>query len=279
MADRYEMKRLKEYEPTSRGEKMAYNNLLLRISREYNWIKTAVKKPQNVEIITEYLNDVSKAVEDVWFDFLDNPAGDIDLSDLKNVVDKWWNEHPITNKFDTMVSRENLPYMGGYADIHAIYDALVKMASNKQKYEYESSGKKENDFRTWEDSIDKILNEDGVPSLNAFLENWVNEVTESTYDLYSDSDNIKKWVQEADKFSNEEPIKFNAIVNDKDIEIKATIEKLISKGELIRSMYNQNISSPTGEFIGSNMKEAVAYFKDPNNTAIVNAYYNKLKNI
>ena len=84
---------------------------------------------------------------------------------------------------------------------------------------------------------------------------------------------------ELDKFSNEEPIKFNAIVNDKDIEIKATIEKLISKGELIRSMYNQNISSPTGEFIGSNMKEAVAYFKDPNNTAIVNAYYNKLKNI
>lgn len=84
---------------------------------------------------------------------------------------------------------------------------------------------------------------------------------------------------ELDKFSNEEPIKFNAIVNDKDIEIKSTIEKLISKGELIRSMYNQNISSPTGEFIGSNMKEAVAYFKDPNNTAIVNAYYNKLKNI
>lgn len=212
MADRYEMKRLKEYEPTSRGEKMAYNNLLLRISREYNWIKTAVKKPQNVEIITEYLNDVSKAAEDVWFDFLDNPAGDIDLSDLKNVVDKWWNEHPITNKFDTMVSRDNLPGMGGYADVHAIYDALMKMASNKQKYEYESSGKKENDFKTWEDSIDKILNEDGVPSLNAFLENWVNEVTESTYDLYSDSDNIKKWVDEADKFSNEEKSNWKTIV-------------------------------------------------------------------
>ena len=91
-------------------------------------------------------------------------------------------------------------------------------------------------------------------------------------------DRIEKEM-ELDKFSSDEPIKFNAICTDKDIELKATIEKLISKGELIRSLYNQNISSPTGEFIGSNIKEAVAYFKDPNNTSIVNAYYNKLKNI
>ena len=91
-------------------------------------------------------------------------------------------------------------------------------------------------------------------------------------------DRIEKEI-ELDKFSSDEPIKFNAICTDKDIELKATIEKLISKGELIRSLYNQNISSPTGEFIGSNIKEAVAYFKDPNNTSIVNAYYNKLKNI
>ena len=91
-------------------------------------------------------------------------------------------------------------------------------------------------------------------------------------------DRIEKEM-ELDKFSTDEPIKFNAICTDKDIELKATIEKLISKGELIRSLYNQNISSPTGEFIGSNIKEAVAYFKDPNNTSIVNAYYNKLKNI
>ena len=91
-------------------------------------------------------------------------------------------------------------------------------------------------------------------------------------------DRIEKEM-ELDKFSSDEPIKFNAICTDKDIELKATIEKLISKGELIRSLYNQNMSSPTGEFIGSNIKEAVAYFKDPNNTSIVNAYYNKLKNI
>ena len=145
MADRYEMKRLEGYEPASRGEKIAYNNLFLRVSREYNWIKVAVKKPQNIEIITDYLNDVSKAIEDVWFNFLDSPSENIDpyfqtesidLTILKDVVNKWWNEHPIVEKFNTSVSKEYLPYQGGYADIYAIYDSLEKMASNRQKHDY-----------------------------------------------------------------------------------------------------------------------------------------------
>ena len=59
----------------------------------------------------------------------------------------------------------------------------------------------------------------------------------------------------------------------------ATIEQLIARGELMRSQYNQNIVSPEGEFIGANITEAVAYFKNPENTSVVNAYYNKLKNI
>ena len=81
-----------------------------------------------------------------------------------------------------------------------------------------------------------------------------------------------------DKFSTDEPIKFNRIFNNKDIKLIANIEKLIARGELVRSQYNQNISSADGEFIGANMGEAVAWFKDPNNTSVVNAYYNKLNN-
>lgn len=269
MADMYEMKRLKEYEPTSRGEKIAYNNLFLRISREYNWIKTAVKKPRNIEIITEYLNEVSEAVENAWFNFLSNPSENIDLTDLKGVVDRWWNEHPITNKFDTAVSRDNLPGMGGYADIYAIYDALVKMASNKQKYEYESSGKKEDDFRAWEDSIDKILNEDGVPSLDAFLENWVNEVTESTYDLYSDSTNIKEWVELADKFSNEEKSNWETIVKFRyewknDPEKKKVYEEAREAHERAKESY-ENVAEKlrTSERVLKAGKEGLKkYFKD-----------------
>lgn len=84
---------------------------------------------------------------------------------------------------------------------------------------------------------------------------------------------------EIDKFSTNEPIKFNKIFNNKDIRLIANIEKLVARGELIRSQYNQNISTPDGEFIGANIGEAVSYFKNPDNTSIVNAFINKLKNI
>lgn len=84
---------------------------------------------------------------------------------------------------------------------------------------------------------------------------------------------------ELDKFSETEPVKFNRIYNNKDVKLIAKIELLIARGELIRSPYNQNITSTDGEFIGSNIIEAVAYFKNPNNNSIVTAYYNKLKNI
>ena len=82
-----------------------------------------------------------------------------------------------------------------------------------------------------------------------------------------------------DRFSTEEPVKFNKIFNNKDIKLIATIEMLISRGELNRSQYNQNISTVDGVFIGANMGEAVAWFKNPENTSVVNAYYSKLNNI
>ena len=44
-------------------------------------------------------------------------------------------------------------------------------------------------------------------------------------------------------------------------------------------MHNQNITTPDGEFIGANVKEAVTWFKNPTNSALVSAYKNKLKNI
>lgn len=82
-----------------------------------------------------------------------------------------------------------------------------------------------------------------------------------------------------DKFSTDEPVKFNKIFNNKDVKLIATIEMLIARGELIRSQYNQNITSPDGDFIGANMGEAVAWFKNTENTSVVNALINKLKNI
>ena len=80
-----------------------------------------------------------------------------------------------------------------------------------------------------------------------------------------------------DKFSTNEPAKFNKLCNDKDITIKSLIEVLISRGEFIRAIHNQNITTPDGEFIGANVKEAVTWFKNPTNSALVSAYKNNLK--
>lgn len=78
-------------------------------------------------------------------------------------------------------------------------------------------------------------------------------------------------------FVNEHPDKFNKFVKDNNIILKAFIETLIIRGELIRAEFNQQISSADGNFIGSNMNEAIAYFKNPANKEIYEGYLNKLK--
>lgn len=82
-----------------------------------------------------------------------------------------------------------------------------------------------------------------------------------------------------DKFSTSEPIKFNSIVKDRDLRIKSLIELLIARGEFVRSQFNQNITTQDGEFIGANMKEAIAWAKNPENENVLDAFKNKLKYI
>jgi len=82
-----------------------------------------------------------------------------------------------------------------------------------------------------------------------------------------------------DKFSTEDPIKFNKMFTNRDVKLIGSIELLIAHGELQRSEFNQNISTAEGLFIGANMSEAVSWFKQLDNTSSVNAYFNKLKNI
>lgn len=80
------------------------------------------------------------------------------------------------------------------------------------------------------------------------------------------------------QFASEQPDKFNKIYSNKDIRTISDIEMLIAKGELIKSDYNQNIVTIDGQLIGANMNEALAWFKNPENISMVNAYKAKLKN-
>lgn len=78
-------------------------------------------------------------------------------------------------------------------------------------------------------------------------------------------------------FVNTQPDKFNKLFKDNHIITKAFIETLIVRGELVRAEFNQQISTADGNFIGSNMNEAVAYFNNPANKDVRDAYENKLK--
>lgn len=77
-------------------------------------------------------------------------------------------------------------------------------------------------------------------------------------------------------FINTNPDKFNKLVTDKNIKLKAFIETLITRGELVRSEFNQQISTPDGTFIGANMNEAIAWFENEKNKDVRTAFENKL---
>lgn len=91
-------------------------------------------------------------------------------------------------------------------------------------------------------------------------------------------DEIDKQIK-LDKFSQDEPVKFNKFFKDDNLKLKSTIELLIARGMLIRSSYNQNITSVDGSLIGANMNEAVAWFKNPENTGAAESYFSQLRNI
>ena len=78
-------------------------------------------------------------------------------------------------------------------------------------------------------------------------------------------------------FATTNPRKFNEFVNDKNLLDKAFIETLITRGELVRSDFNQQISTPDGQFIGENVNAAVAYFNNPNNAGLKTQLENKMK--
>lgn len=78
-------------------------------------------------------------------------------------------------------------------------------------------------------------------------------------------------------YVNTYPDKFNKLFADKNITTRAFIETLIVRGELVRSEFNQQISTADGTLIGSNMNGAIAFFNNPDNKDMKELYENKLK--
>ena len=78
-------------------------------------------------------------------------------------------------------------------------------------------------------------------------------------------------------YVNTNPDKFNKMYSDKNITTRAFIETLIVRGELVRSEFNQQISTADGTLIGSNMNGAIAFFNNPDNKDMKELFENKLK--
>ena len=78
-------------------------------------------------------------------------------------------------------------------------------------------------------------------------------------------------------YVNTHPDKFNKLFADKNITTRAFIETLIVRGELVRSEFNQQISTADGTLIGSNMNGAIVFFNNPDNKDMKELYENKLK--
>lgn len=64
-------------------------------------------------------------------------------------------------------------------------------------------------------------------------------------------------------YATENPEKFNKVIADKNYKIKALIETLIDMGELVRVENTQNIKTREGDFIASNLENAVVWFTTP----------------
>lgn len=193
-----------------------------------------------------------------------------DLNALESTKYKYGN--PV-NVNDYILYRHCLLYSGIAKDVSLINsDPSIRFYIKDDKREAENEAKFRNAKNIARANYVKLLSD---PEL--FKAVFIDYCTKNNILINNGlaMDIIKK--QELlDTYATNEPVKFNRACDDKDIVLKGLIETLISKGELIRATYNQNISTVTGEYIGANMKEAVVWFKSPANSSMVENFKNRL---
>lgn len=193
-----------------------------------------------------------------------------DLNALESTKYKYGNPINVT---DYILYRHCLLYSGIAKDVSLINsDPSIRFYIKDDKREAENEAKFRNAKNLARANYVKLLND-----AELFKAVFIDYCTKNNIPINSGlaMDIIRK--QELlDTYSTNEPVKFNRACEDKDIILKGLIETLIAKGELIRATYNQNISTASGEFIGANMKEAVVWFKNPANNAMVENFKNRL---
>lgn len=170
--DSYDPKRMQDYKPSGRGEQMAISAFLTNRHREaYEVKRNEEKYPE----IREYFNKLFTALDNAWFSYVSGTVKKLDLSEADAIYEDYTKRYSTVRQFDNKVCAVRMAYGGSYT-YWDCKNALYKAETAREKVVKTITMEKENTYETWEKSIDAILNDEGKPSLNAFLDNWVEEV-------------------------------------------------------------------------------------------------------
>ena len=181
--DTYDSKRMQDYKPSGRGEQMAISAFLTNRHREsYEVKRNEEKYPE----IREYFNKLFTALDNAWFSYVSGTSKKLDLSEADAIYEDYTKRYSTVRQFDNKVCAVRMSYGGSYT-YWDCKNALYKAETAREKVVKTITMEKENTYDIWEKSIDAILNDEGKPSLNAFLDNWVEEVVA----YYLDPANIK----------------------------------------------------------------------------------------
>ena len=183
--DSYDPQRMHDYKTNSRGEQMAYSAYLQKRQRQFYFSKQYVDK---YPVITDYLKELFNALDNAWFAYVGGNTKKLDLSKADEIYRKYTDSNPIIKQFDNKVCSARMA-LGGSFTYWDCKDSLWKMESNREKTIKTVKMEKEDTYSLWEKSVDAILNDEGKPSLNAYLDQWVEDITA----YYTDSENIKNW--------------------------------------------------------------------------------------
>jgi len=184
--DTYDSKRMTDYKTSGRGEKMAIESFLTHRRHEFYDARNYTKYPE----IAEYLDKVFNAFDNAWFSYVSGTTKSLDLSEAESIYRDYTGKYSTVKNFDNKVCNVHMSYGGTYT-FWDCKDDLYRAERAREKVVKEITMEKEDTYSLWEKSVDAILNDEGKPSLNAYLEQWVEDVVE----YYTDKENIERWTE------------------------------------------------------------------------------------
>lgn len=217
--DSYDPQRMKSYKANSRGEKMALESFLTHRMHQFYDARNYKKYPE----IEEYLNKIFTAFDNVWFSYASGKTKEIDFTEVNKIYDEYTDKYNTVKQFDNKVCNTYMSHGGTYTFWDCKND-MRKMADNRDKLIKSVTMEKEDTYSLWEKSVDAILNEEGKPSLNAYLDQWVIDVVE----YYTDPENVKKWTDIDKKLADE--------IKDYDNQMRAIASKWVEEHRNDKSM-------------------------------------------